>query len=72
MAFIALCKGYLGIEPHFELWRYFFSITLLKCWYLLTRIEKIRKRTDTVVAFTRRVLNIVSIGKRVSQLRVLT
>jgi hypothetical protein len=21
---------YLGIEPHFELWRYFFSITLQK------------------------------------------
>ena len=30
MAFIALCKGYLGIEPHFELWRYFFSVSLLK------------------------------------------
>jgi hypothetical protein len=26
--FVMLCKGYLGIEPHFELWRYFFSITL--------------------------------------------
>ena len=24
-AFIALCEGYLGIKPHFELWRYFFS-----------------------------------------------
>jgi hypothetical protein len=43
-----------------------------KCWYLLTRTEKIHKRTDTVVAFIRRVLNIISIGKRVSQLRVLT
>jgi hypothetical protein len=32
------------------------------CWYLLTRTEKIRKHTDTVVAFTRRVLNIVSTG----------
>jgi hypothetical protein len=30
MAFVTLCEGYLGIEPHFELWRYFFSITLLK------------------------------------------
>jgi hypothetical protein len=30
VAFVALCKGYLGIEPHFELWRYFFSVTLLK------------------------------------------
>ena len=29
MAFIALCEGYLGIEPHFKLWRYFF-ISLLK------------------------------------------
>jgi hypothetical protein len=25
-----LCEGYLGIESHFERWRYFFSITLLK------------------------------------------
>jgi hypothetical protein len=30
MAFVALCEGYLGIEPYFELWRYFFSISLLK------------------------------------------
>ena len=29
-AFIAMCEGYLGIEPHFELWRYFFSISLIK------------------------------------------
>ena len=29
-AFIALCEGYLGIEPHFELWRYFFSVSLHK------------------------------------------
>jgi len=29
-AFITLCEGYLGIEPHFELWRYFFSISLHK------------------------------------------
>ena len=25
-----MCKGYLGIEPHFELWRYFFSISLIQ------------------------------------------
>ena len=25
-----MCKGYLGIKPHFELWRYFFSISLIK------------------------------------------
>ena len=30
VAFIALCEGYLGIEPHFELWRYFFSVSLHK------------------------------------------
>ena len=30
MTFIALCDGYLGIEPHFKLWRYFFSASLLK------------------------------------------
>ena len=29
-AFIVMCEGYLGIEPHFELWRYFFSISLTK------------------------------------------
>ena len=29
MAFIVLCEGYLGIEPHLELWRYFFSVSLL-------------------------------------------
>ena len=28
VAFIAMCEGYLGIEPHFELWRYFFAISL--------------------------------------------
>ena len=28
VAFIALCKGFLGINPHFDLWRYFFAITL--------------------------------------------
>jgi len=30
MTFIVMCKGYLGIEPHFELWRYFVSVSLLK------------------------------------------
>ena len=30
MAFITMCEGYLGIEPHFKLWRYFFSVSLLK------------------------------------------
>ena len=30
MAFITMCEGYLGIKPHFELWRYFFSISLIK------------------------------------------
>ena len=30
MAFIAMCEGYLGIKPHFELWGYFFSISLIK------------------------------------------
>ena len=29
-AFIAMCEGYLGIQPHFELWRYFFSISLIE------------------------------------------
>jgi hypothetical protein len=26
--FVALCEGFLGVEPHFELWKYFFSISL--------------------------------------------
>ena len=30
MAVIAMCEGYLGIELHFKLWRYFFSISLIK------------------------------------------
>ena len=30
MAFIVMCEGYLGIEPQFELWRYFLSISLMK------------------------------------------
>jgi Putative gypsy type transposon len=28
--FIALCEGYLGIEAHFDLWRYFFCVDLCK------------------------------------------
>ena len=31
-AFIALCEGFLGISPHFDLWWYFFTVTLLKKW----------------------------------------
>jgi hypothetical protein len=27
-AFIVLCEGYLGIEPYFDLWRYFFCVSL--------------------------------------------
>ena len=30
MASIALCEGFLGISPHFDLWRHFFAVTLLK------------------------------------------
>lgn len=30
VAFIVLCEGYLGIEPHLDLWRHFFIITLQK------------------------------------------
>ena len=29
-AFIALCEGFLGISPHFDLWRYLFTINLQK------------------------------------------
>ena len=25
-AFVTLCEGYLGIEPHFELWKYLFAV----------------------------------------------
>jgi hypothetical protein len=46
--------------------RRYCAASVAPCWYLSTRTEKIRKRTDTVVAFTWRVLNIVSIGKHVS------
>jgi len=27
-AFVAPCEGYLGIKPHFELWKYFFVVKL--------------------------------------------
>ena len=30
VAFVALCEGFLGISPHFELWQHFFAITLQK------------------------------------------
>ena len=26
--FIALCEGFLGISPHFDLWWHFFAVTL--------------------------------------------
>jgi hypothetical protein len=29
-AFITLCEAYMGIEPHFDLWSYFFWIRSLK------------------------------------------
>ena len=29
-AFVALCEGFLGISLHFDLWQYFFAVTLLK------------------------------------------
>jgi hypothetical protein len=29
-AFVTLCEGYLGIKPHFYLWRYFFTANLQK------------------------------------------
>ena len=28
LTFVMLCKGYLGIDPHFELWKYFFTVEL--------------------------------------------
>ena len=27
-AFVTLCEGFLGISPHFDLWRHFFTINL--------------------------------------------
>ena len=29
-AFIALCEGFLGIDPHFDLWWHIFAVNLLK------------------------------------------
>ena len=29
-AFVALCDGFLGISPHFDLWWHFFAVNLLK------------------------------------------
>ena len=28
--FVALCEGFLGISPHFDLWRYLFAVNLVK------------------------------------------
>ena len=30
VAFVALCKGFLWISAHFDLWRYFFAVNLQK------------------------------------------
>jgi hypothetical protein len=27
-AFVTLCEAYMGIEPHFDLWNYFFHVQL--------------------------------------------
>ena len=32
MAFVALCEGFLGIDPHFDLWWHIFIVNLLKRW----------------------------------------
>ena len=29
-AFVALCEGFLGISPYFDMWRHFFAVTLQK------------------------------------------
>ena len=29
-AFVTLCEGFLGIDPHFILWRHLFAVNLLK------------------------------------------
>jgi hypothetical protein len=29
-AFVTLCEAYMGIEPHFNLWNYFFHVRLLQ------------------------------------------
>ena len=31
-AFITLCEGFLWISPHFDLWRYLFTVSLSKRW----------------------------------------
>ena len=28
--FVVLCEGFLGISPHFDLWRHFFTVNLQK------------------------------------------
>jgi hypothetical protein len=30
VVFVTLCEGYLGIEPHFDLWRWIFRLNLNK------------------------------------------
>lgn len=30
VVFIAMCDGFLGIDPHFDLWSHFFSISLVE------------------------------------------
>jgi hypothetical protein len=40
VAFTACCKGFLGIDSHFELWRYFFVISL----HMRVEREKGKKR----------------------------
>jgi len=30
--FVALCEGFSGIDPHFDLWRYLFAVNLVKRW----------------------------------------
>jgi hypothetical protein len=32
VAFVAVCEGFLGIDPHFDLWWYLFAINLVKRW----------------------------------------
>jgi len=41
LAFVTLCEGYLGIEPHFKLWKYFYVVELQK--------KKERKKPDLSV-----------------------
>jgi hypothetical protein len=30
VAFVSLCEGFMGVKPHFDLWTYFFAISLQK------------------------------------------